>query len=135
MCQSRLWCSAHKRDFELSAHTSFLCYMLELPRYGLVFDTILLLPHILPLVRRVHSPDEEAGEFKRYHKKIWETFGGESTSKSASSFGTTECNSSMAEVNNIIKCKPVDMDLQWVLRLLNNGVCFFRCQILCDFEV
>ncbi len=65
MRQSRLWCSAHKRDdFELSAHTSFLCYMLELPRYGLVFDTILLLPHILPLIRRVHSPDEEAREFK-----------------------------------------------------------------------
>jgi len=44
--------------------------MLELPRYGLDFDTILLLPHILPLVRLVHSPDDEAEEFKRYHKKI-----------------------------------------------------------------
>lgn len=136
MCQSRLWCSAHKRDdFELSAHTSFLCYMLELPRYGLVFDTILLLPHILPFVRRVHSPDEEAEEFKRYHKNIWETFGGESTSKSASRLGTTECNSSAAEVNNTIKCKPVETGLQSVLRLLNNGVCFFRSQILCEFYI
>lgn len=72
---------------------------------------------------------------QRYHKKIWVTFSGESTSKSASKFATTECNSCVPEVNNIIKCKPVEMGIQWFLRLLNNGVCFLRSQILCDLSL
>lgn len=85
--------------------------MLELPRYGLDFDTILLLPHILPLILRVHSPDDEVKEFKGITKRFERLSVANQHQSQHQSLPRLSA-SSVPEVNNIIKCKPVEMDLQ-----------------------